>query len=98
MTILDKIIAFKQKEVAERKELYPIKLLEKSLYFQTPVVSMRKYLLREDKMGIIAEFKRHSPSKGDINPYAEVEKVSIGYMQAGASALSVLTDTGFLQR
>ena len=95
MTILEKIVAHKQKEVAERKELYPVKLLEKSLYFPTPAVSLKKYLLRKDKMGVIAEFKRRSPSKGDINPYATVEKLSIAYMQAGASALSVLTDSTF---
>lgn len=95
MTILEKIIAHKKQEVAERRQLYPAKLLEKSIYFDTPVVSLRKYLLREDKSGIIAEFKRRSPSRGDINPYASVERVSIGYMQAGASALSVLTDSKF---
>lgn len=95
MNILDKIIDHKKKEVAERKALYPTQLLEKSIYFETPVVSLKKYLLREDKTGIIAEFKKRSPSKGDINPYASVEKISIGYMQAGASALSVLTDNHF---
>jgi len=52
-------------------------------------------LTRPDKLGVIAEFKRKSPSKPSINLYAEVEKVSIGYMQAGASALSVLTDHDF---
>lgn len=95
MNILDKIIAQKQIEVEERKNLYPVKLLEKSIYFDTPVVSLKKYLQRPDKSGIIAEFKRRSPSKGAINLYAAVEKVSIGYMQAGASALSVLTDEQF---
>ena len=95
MTILQKIVEHKKKEIAERESLVPIKLLEKSIYMETPVVSLRKYLLREDKTGIIAEFKRRSPSKGDINPYASVEQVSIGYMQAGASALSVLTDEHF---
>lgn len=95
MTILDEIIAHKYKEVATRKELFPVKLLEQRLYFSTPVVSMRKYLLRPDKCGIIAEFKRRSPSKGDINPHASVEQVTIGYMQAGASALSILTDERF---
>lgn len=97
MTILDKIVAHKYQEIAERKSLVPTKKLEKSIYFKTPSVSLKKYLLREDKMGIIAEFKRHSPSKGDINPYAKVEEVTIGYMQAGASALSILTDTKFFK-
>lgn len=93
--ILDKIIAHKYIEVNRRRELYPVKLLEQSIYFATPTVSLRQYLLREDKSGIIAEFKRRSPSKGDINAYASVEEVSIGYMQAGASALSILTDEQF---
>lgn len=95
MNILEKIIAHKKKEVAERKALYPVKLLEKSIFYSSPTVSFKKYLLREDKAGIIAEFKRKSPSKGVINKYAPVERTSIGYMQAGASALSVLTDMEF---
>lgn len=95
MNILDKIVIEKRKEVAKRKELYPTALLEKSLFFESLTVSMKEYILREDKFGIIAEFKRKSPSKGMINEFAEVEKVTIGYMQAGASALSVLTDEKF---
>jgi len=95
MNILQKIVEHKRKEVAERRERLPVKLLEESIYCQTPCVSLKKYLQRPDKSGIIAEFKRKSPSKGDINPYASVERVTIGYMQAGASALSVLTDTPF---
>ncbi len=92
MNILDEIIASKYKEVASRRELYPTKLLEKSLYFETPCVSLEHYLLRPDLSGIIAEIKRKSPSRSDINPYVSVERTSIGYMQAGASALSILTD------
>ncbi|WP_162343525.1 indole-3-glycerol phosphate synthase TrpC [Cyclobacterium salsum] len=92
MNLLDTIIAHKKEEVAERKALYPEKLLEKSLFFGSPVVSMRKYITDPEKTGIIAEFKRKSPSKGWINSTAAVEKITIGYMQAGASALSVLTD------
>jgi len=95
MTILDEIVLNKQKEVAERKQLYPVKLLEQSIYFGTKPVSMKRYLQRPDKTGIIAEFKRKSPSKGMINAHASVERTSIGYMQAGASALSVLTDKVF---
>ncbi|GMQ27142.1 indole-3-glycerol phosphate synthase TrpC [Algoriphagus sp. oki45] len=92
MNILEKIIADKYKEVDEKKSLIPVKLLEKSIYFSGPVVSMKKYVSHPEKSGIIAEFKRKSPSKGWINASASVEQVSIGYMQAGASALSILTD------
>lgn len=95
MSILDKIINNKRIEVEERKSLYPVKLLERSIYFNTKPVSLKQYLLRPDKSGIIAEFKTQSPSKGIINAYADVEKVSVEYMQAGASALSVLTDQKF---
>lgn len=95
MNILDEIIKDKYKEVEERKSLYPIKLLEQSIYFQSPVVSLKKYVQREDKSGIIAEIKRKSPSKGIINAHVSVERTSIGYMQAGASALSVLTDSKY---
>ncbi|MEM1214625.1 MAG: indole-3-glycerol phosphate synthase TrpC [Bacteroidota bacterium] len=95
MNILEKIVAHKRTEVAQRQERVPVKLLEESIYYATPTVSLSEYLRREDKSGIIAEFKRRSPSKGAINSYASVEQVSIGYMQAGASALSILTDTEF---
>ncbi|BDS14487.1 indole-3-glycerol phosphate synthase TrpC [Aureispira anguillae] len=94
-TILDTITAYKRKEVENQKALYPTQLLEKSIYFETAVVSLVEFLKRPDMQGIIAEFKRQSPSKGIINSYAKVEEVSIGYMQAGASALSVLTDNHF---
>lgn len=95
MDILQKIVEHKKREVSERKSLYPTALLEKSIYFSTPCVSMTEYIQRPDKSGIIAEFKRKSPSKGEINSHASVEEVSIGYMQAGASGLSILTDTEF---
>ncbi|MCB0334562.1 MAG: indole-3-glycerol phosphate synthase TrpC [Bdellovibrionales bacterium] len=93
--ILKTILAHKEKEVAERRELFPAKLLEKSVYFHESPVSLTKYLAREDRVGVIAEIKRQSPSKGVLNKYISVENLSIGYMQAGASALSVLTDTEF---
>lgn len=95
MNILDKIITFKKAEVAEKSSLVPVKLLEKSIYFDSDIVSMKDYISDPEKTGIIAEFKRKSPSKGDINPSASVEATSIGYMQAGASALSILTDQEF---
>lgn len=95
MSVLSNIVAAKQREIEERRALYPIRLLERSLYFETPTVSLKKYLLRPDRQGIIAEIKRRSPSAGTINEYVNVEQTSIGYMQAGASALSILTDTPF---
>lgn len=95
MNILEEIIAFKHKEVQQKKELIPVKLLEQSIYYETPSVSMKKYIQRNDKSGIIAEIKRKSPSKGMINEFVDIEQTSIGYMQAGASAISVLTDANY---
>lgn len=95
MDILSKIVEDKKKEVESQKELYPLKLLEKSTFFEGKPVSLRKYLQREDKSGVIAEIKRKSPSKGVINAHVSVERTSIGYMQAGASGLSVLTDKAY---
>lgn len=94
-SILDEIVGSKRREVAERRELYPPKLLEGSVFFASPTVSLAHYLRREDKVGVIAEIKRRSPSKGSLNPHISIEKLSIGYMQAGASALSVLTDSAY---
>jgi len=95
MNILDTIIAHKKAEVATAKNIQSIQSLEKSSYFSADNISLKEYILRDDKSGIIAEFKRKSPSKGIINKTALVEIVTTGYSNAGASALSVLTDANF---
>lgn len=95
MNILDKIIAHKTKEVADKKNVYPKERLEQSKHFERQTLSLKQSILDEKKTGIIAEIKRKSPSKGVINGNIAVEKVSKGYVQAGASALSVLTDHAF---
>ncbi|MEM7162142.1 MAG: indole-3-glycerol phosphate synthase TrpC [Bacteroidota bacterium] len=95
MNILDRIVEHKRKEVEQKKMLYPIKLLEQSKFFASDCVSLKKYLVNPEKSGVIAEIKLKSPSKGIINEFVDIEKLSIGYMQAGASALSVLTDQEF---
>jgi indole-3-glycerol phosphate synthase len=92
---LNDIIVYKRKEVEEARSLYPINLLEHSPYFQRKPASLKSNLLNKKLSGIIAEFKRRSPSKGVINQTASVKQTTIGYVQAGALALSVLTDTHF---
>lgn len=93
--MLNEIVENTRKQVARNKELFPIKLLESSIYFDSKCVSLSHYINRKDKSGIIAEFKRKSPSRGIINQYANVMQTTIGYMQAGASALSILTEKQF---
>ena len=93
MNILDKIVEYKKKEVAERKAVRPVAVLERNGFFDRQPLSLRAFLTDERKTGIIAEFKRRSPSKGVINDRVSVEAVTKGYAAAGASCLSVLTDT-----
>lgn len=92
MDILEQIVETKKKHVADCQAIYPVAFLEKSIYFPTKPVSLSRYILRDDKVGIIAEIKRKSPSKGIFKSEPDLERLSVGYMQAGASALSVLTD------
>jgi len=95
MTILDKIIAFKKKEVAKIKAEVPVKKLVASPNFQRQPLSLKKSLLKVGSTGIIAEFKRQSPSKGIINDKATIADVTNGYLDANVAAQSILTDTSF---
>ena len=95
MTILDKIIAFKKKEISKIKEDVPVKKLVESPLFQREPFSLRKSLMEVGSTGIIAEFKRQSPSKGIINDKATIEDVTNGYLDADVAAQSILTDTSF---
>ena len=95
MTILDKIIAEKRQEVARREAETPATDLEKQPNFTRLVVSARTALTATGSTGIIAEFKRRSPSKGLINGTAEAGATTAGYVAAGAAVLSVLTDEPF---
>ena len=94
MHILDKIIQEKHKEVALRKAKVPISQLMESTLFQRETISLAERL-RKSTSGIIAEFERRSPSESDINKGARIEDVAQGYETAGASGMSVLTDTQF---
>ena len=93
--ILREIVAHKKKEVALQKERVPFTELENQLpQTEVPFWSLKK-ALQLSSTGIIAEFKRRSPSKGWINQTARVDDVTRAYEAAGATALSVLTDETF---
>lgn len=93
--ILQEIIMKKRKEIARQKEAVPEAELGKMLDGKTDRNLSMKAAIMASPTGIIAEFKRRSPSKGWIHRNAEPEKVAHVYRQAGASALSVLTDEPF---
>jgi indole-3-glycerol phosphate synthase len=95
MNILDKIVLRKKEEVAFSKSQVSIADLEAKPLFSRNTYSFKEFLTDPKRTGIIAEFKRRSPSKGLINGTAEVGEVTSGYANAGASALSILTDVDF---
>lgn len=94
--ILQRIVAGKREEVAQRKMELPLPALRKWVEAlpERRAVSMR-HSLEASPSGIIAEFKRKSPSKGWLHPDAKVEEVLPAYERNGAAACSVLTDSPF---
>lgn len=97
MTILDKIIERKKIEVEKAKASVPFEELLNYPYFSVACLSLRESILDPEKTGIIAEYKRASPSKGEINSTSTLEDVVKAYEEAGASAVSVLTDGEFFK-
>jgi indole-3-glycerol phosphate synthase len=91
MNILDKIILDKRREVVLKKSIIPVSQLEASVFFEKQTISL-SHNLRNSTSGIIAEHKRRSPSKAEINYGFTVEEVVKGYETAGACGISVLTD------
>jgi indole-3-glycerol phosphate synthase len=91
MNILDKIILDKRREVILKKSIIPVSQLEASIFFEKRTISLSQNL-QHSNTGIIAEHKRRSPSKAEINYSFTVEEVVKGYEEAGACGISVLTD------
>jgi len=93
MDILEQIVADKRTEVASKTGVLPLEYLRKSPLIQRTAYSMRDSLVQ--RSGVIAEFKRRSPSRQVINQTSAVNEVAQAYESAGASAVSVLTDTKY---
>ena len=91
MNILDRIVADKKKEVAIRKNLFPVPYWEQSPLFDRNCISLAESL-QTKTVGIIAEHKRRSPSKAVINQSDSVVSIVEAYTQAGTGGLSILTD------
>ena len=91
MSILNEIISDKKKEVELRKKLFPSTYWEKSPLFGRKTYSLANKL-KNSQSGIIAEHKRRSPSRSNINNSLSVSEVAIGYEAAGVCGMSILTD------
>ena len=93
--ILEEIVAHKRIEVAEQKEQMPPRQLYAEVEQMMAKGVAKRSLsqsLAQDDYGIIAEFKRKSPSKGWIKEDGKPEVIPPAYEKAGAAALSILTD------
>lgn len=94
--ILEEIVAWKKREVEIMKEMKPTsklqRIIEEQTFYKRPPIAEA---LQESDSGIIAEFKRKSPSLGWINEEAKATDVPFSYQQNGAAALSILTDNRF---
>lgn len=93
MNILDKIVIDKRREVEAKKNLFSVTFLKTTPLFSRKTFSLSKSL--KSGSGIIAEFKRRSPSKQVINNTSSVIDVVKGYEKAGVSGISVLGDTKY---
>jgi indole-3-glycerol phosphate synthase len=92
-SILNNIVASKRKLVAECKKQRPVEQLirPRALHHR----SLVKNLLNPGSTGIIAEFKRKSPSKGWLQKSVDIEPIVRSYEVNGAAGISVLTDQEF---
>jgi indole-3-glycerol phosphate synthase len=91
VTILNRILAEKKKEVALLKEqTFPVRSSHKK-------ISLYDSFRKSETLNVIAEIKRASPSKGDIRVDVDPKIQALRYVQAGANAISVLTDTPFFK-
>ncbi|MDN3693981.1 indole-3-glycerol phosphate synthase TrpC [Chryseobacterium tructae] len=93
MTILDKIIERKKEEILVSKANTSVDQLKNTVSFRRKSSSLKESI--KNKSGIIAEFKRQSPSKGIINDRALPLDITSAYEQFGASGISILTDKDF---
>ena len=91
--ILEKIVRHKKQEIQKLKAVEPQSKLITDYRLKNTSISMQEAIINGS--GVIAEFKRASPSKGLINAEADIISITHGYQHNGASAISVLTDSHF---
>jgi indole-3-glycerol phosphate synthase len=97
MNILEQIIEVKKQEVAASRKIVSLQELEKAPAFTRQARSVVNIYNSKRTTGIIAEFKKASPSKGIINDRTPIEEVVQAYARHGVAAISVLTDQQFFK-
>ncbi len=94
--ILDEIVAHNRGELEKRQRSLPMAEVRRMALEQPPTLDFAA-ALQGDRVRLIAEVKRASPSKGAIRLYSDPVEIAKTYAGHGASAISVLTETKHFQ-
>lgn len=97
MSILNDILKVKRDEVSRLRSEFSLNSFNDSEFFDLPVRSLKNVLMHKDRLGIIAEIKKASPSKGLLKKNFDYSRIANIYMENGIDAISVLTDKNFFQ-
>lgn len=97
MSFLNEILEVKKEEIKKLKAERTLNSFGDEKYFSAPIMSLKNSLNRNDRLGLIAEIKKASPSKGVIKPDFNHMKIAELYMKYGVDAISILTDKNFFQ-
>ena len=97
MSFLSKILEVKKEEIKKLKAERTLNSFGDEKYFSPPIMSLKNSLVRKDRLGLVAEIKKASPSKGVIKPDFDHMKIAETYFKCGVDAISILTDKNFFQ-
>lgn len=95
--ILTQIMDVQREQVKKAKREVSLFDFRSFKGFEKPRLSLTEALRGHEQLSIIAEFKRASPSRGDIRADADVKEITDQYIQNGAAALSILTNYPFFK-
>src|SRR4030067_608476 len=96
MNILNQILDYKKEEVKKFKQKYSLSSFKEMEFFEKPAIELRDFIPK-DSLGIIAEIKKASPSKGIIRKDFNYMKIAEIYFKEEVSAVSILTEEKFFK-